>query len=101
MSLRPSGLREATELLIVETKEFDFIVKGKIDYTKHIPVKEMPSMSLLLDGTYEKVLVFDALQGALVDYVQQSLYPIFFENGEYCGAFEPTVRNFKPVNAEF
>lgn len=83
MNLRPSGSRDATELLVVETEQFEFVIKGKVDYSKHIPVEEMPDMTLLLDGSYEKAYVYDAHANGLVAFEQQSLYPIFFENGLY------------------
>ncbi|MER1999412.1 MAG: restriction endonuclease-like protein [Lysinibacillus sp.] len=83
MSLRPSGSRNAIELLNVLTEQFELVIKGKVDYSKHIEVDEIPSMSLLLNGQFEQAFVYDAFKQQLVAYEGQNLYPIFFENGLY------------------
>lgn len=79
-----SGSRKAIELAVIKTAKFTLVVKGKVDYTKHISQSDEACMHFFYDGeVIQKVELYDARLGKLVEYVGQKLYPIFFENGIY------------------
>lgn len=80
----PSGSRKAIELLTVETDKFTFIIKGKLDYSKHVAQAEDTFMQFFYDSKDTAWIdIYDAEIGELVPYNGQALYPIFFENGLY------------------
>lgn len=80
----PSGSRKAIELLSIETDKFSLVIKGKLDYSKHIAQSEDTFMQFFYDGKgINEIEIYDASARKLVPYDGQSLYPIFFENGMY------------------
>lgn len=80
----PSGSRKAIDLLTMETDKFTLVIKGKLDYSKHIVQSEDTYMQFF-HYCKENVTIeiYDAEVGSLVPYDGQSLYPVFFENGIY------------------
>lgn len=84
MALPLSGTHKAIELVVIETEKLTLIMKGKVDYKKHILQGEDTFMHFSCDGVnVQSVEVYDARLGELVKYEGQLLYPIFFENGIY------------------
>ena len=80
----PSGSRKATELLSIETDKFTLVIKGKLDYSKHVAQSDDTFMQFFYDSKdAAKIEIYDADEGKLVPYDGQWLYPIFFENGMY------------------
>lgn len=80
----PSGSRKAIDLLVVETVQFSLVIKGKLDYTKHVAQSDETTMQFFCHSKEEETIeIYDADLGVLVPYQGQPLYPIFFENGIY------------------
>lgn len=80
----PSGSRKPIELLSIEAGKFSLVIKGKLDYTKHVAQSEDTCMQFFFEGkdiNQIEIYNVDAMQ--LIPYDGQSLYPIFFENGMY------------------
>lgn len=82
-NLRPSGNSSPIELVTIDTEHFEFVLKGKLDYSKHIALQEEPNMQFIVNGNYKSIQVYDAWLEKLVEYDGQTLYPLFFENGSY------------------
>lgn len=82
-NLRPSGNSSPIELVTIDTEHFEFVLKGKLDYSKHIALQEEPNMQFRVHGNYQSIQVYDAWLEKLVEYDGQTLYPLFFENGSY------------------
>lgn len=80
----PSGSRKAIELLTIDTPKLTLVIKGKLDFSNHIAQSDGTSMQFFHDRKDEATIeIYDALEGKLVPYENQALYPIFFENGIY------------------
>ena len=80
----PSGSRKAIELLVIETDKFTLVMKGKLDYSKHVAQSDDTAMQFhYRSSEAATVKIYDAAVGELVPYDAQKLYPIFFENGLY------------------
>lgn len=91
-----SGSRKPVELLSIETEKFTLIIKGKLDYSKHVTQSEDTFMQFYYDSrNVADIEIYDATLGVLVPYNGQSLYPIFFENGLYEVVIIPK-NNVKP-----
>lgn len=88
MALLPSGSREDVELVVIETKDFSLIIKGKPYHHKYESFLQYQSMDFhdfmqfnVRGEGLEKVHVFDVNQKEVVDH--SSHRPIFFENSVY------------------
>lgn len=80
----PSGSRKPVELLSIEMDKISLVIKGKLDYSRHIAQSEDTFMQFFYEGTgINEIEIYDATAKKLVPYDGQSLYPIFFENGMY------------------
>lgn len=80
----PSGSRKPIELLEIETDKFTLVVKGKLDYSKHVGQSEDTFMQFFYEGKdINEIKIYDIDEKQLKPYNGQPLYPIFFENGMY------------------
>lgn len=101
MNLRPSGNANPIELLTIDTEHFEFVLKGKLDYSKHIALQEEPKMQFSVQGNYKSIQIYDAWAEKLVEYNDQALYPIFFENGSYEVIIVPKINESISFYHEF
>lgn len=90
MTLPLSGSRKAINLVVIQAMAFTLVIKGKVDYTRHITQTTDAFMQFSCTGAVEAVEVYDARMGELVPFTGQPLYPIFFENGLYEVIIVPT-----------
>lgn len=80
----PSGSRKPIELLAIETDKFSLVIKGKLDFSKHVAQSEDTFMQFFYEGKdINEIEIYDVDGKQLIPYNGQSLYPIFFENGMY------------------
>lgn len=83
-----SGLHDNTDLIVIETEELNFIMKGKPYHDQYESLKKYQSrnieetMTFRVTGASEdEVRVFSVKENELTDNTEVN--PIFFENGTY------------------
>ncbi|WBL17539.1 restriction endonuclease-like protein [Sutcliffiella sp. NC1] len=88
MASLPSGSRNSTKLLVVETEEFTLIIKGRPYHYRYEGFKQYRKMNVqekmdfsCIGDTVTSVLLFNVDQEALTE--NTNVKPIFFENGVY------------------
>lgn len=90
MALHPSGSPEEVDLIVIETKELTCVIKGSAAHPQYNKLRKHLSFSIedVMQFNYRaenliEIEVYNALTEELEPYRNQSLLPVFFENGRY------------------
>lgn len=88
MGSLPSGSREDVELVKIDATDFSLVIKGKPFHHRYEGLRQYRKMDYhdvmefsAKGPSVETILVYDIEQGQLT--TNQSVRPIFFENGNY------------------